>query len=56
MPMPQTDQELLGKLLVASTCVLIRSDPAARKQVVEILARDHQNELVEEVTRRALAA
>ena len=54
--MSKQDQVLISRLLAALACVSLRSDPAVRGQVVEILARDHSGELVDAVAKRSLAA
>ena len=54
--MSQQDQLLLTKLLTALACLTVRSTPLVRGHVVEILARDHQREVVDAVAKRSVAA
>ena len=49
----QQDQVLLSKLLTALACLSVRSSPALRGQVIEILVRDHEPEIVAAVIKRA---
>ena len=44
--MSKEEQVLLGKLLTATACLLVRSNPQVRREVVTVLVRDHSDELV----------
>ena len=44
--MTKEEQVLLGKLLTATACLLVRSNSTIRREVVAVLVRDHPDEVV----------
>ena len=53
MPLTEKDQALMGRLLLAVAVLAVRSNPAVRGQVIAVLTRDHEAELVNAVVRKA---
>jgi hypothetical protein len=49
-------QEALNRLVLATCMVALRVNPAMRREVIALLAKNHQQELVDAVAGRAVAA
>ena len=53
--MPVAQQQLLLRLIVAAATVVVRSDPGVRGELVSLLVKEHQGELVDAVAKQLAA-
>lgn len=53
MPLTKDEQAMLAKLLAATACLLVRSNPSIRRQVISTLLATHADEVVREFIEKA---